>query len=473
MLQEIFVPGLSPAMPVWNVLDDDGVRRKLIAIAEEGQDLMARCDREGRDLTDEEITRFDAILAEGKRLQGLLDVSEVASEFRVGVGRRTTAEGPTDRTGPRRQTVGIAPEVENSRDHLRLLQQRPLVGRYCKDLFGPAEQRSGFKNADEFYEIVFNNQYDPRLIRAAMGEGQGSTGGFSVPDEYAFATLDAALENELIRPRAQVYAMSSSHKMIGTFDDTTHAGGAVNGVALQWLGESTSMDLKQAKLKLTTLRAGKAGALVPVSNELLADGMNFSQQLSTALTNSLSFGLDHAFLQGTGGVMPLGILNSPALISVQKEVLQQADTIVWENLANMLARLHPGVLRGAIWIAHPSALPQLMALAVPIGVGGQLQAAVRENNNGFTLMTLPLFFSEKLNPLGDKGDILLCNPQFYLIGIRKEISLEVSGHYGFRTDETYFRVIARVAGQPAIGDPWQPMNSAPTLSAFITLDERA
>jgi len=45
--------------------------------------------------------------------------------------------------------------------------------------------------------------------------------------------------------------------------------------------------------------------------------------------------MDYAFINGTGEGQPLGIINDPALITVDKEDSQAAATITYQNVVNM------------------------------------------------------------------------------------------------------------------------------------------
>jgi HK97 family phage major capsid protein len=210
---------------------------------------------------------------------------------------------------------------------------------------------------------------------------------------------------------------------------------------------------------------------VELSNSLAADGLSFGQQLADAMRKSASWQLDHAFLRGSGVGQPTGILTSGARVTVAKESGQQADTIVYANVTTMLSRLHPASFRSAVWVAHPSTLPQLLALSVPVGTGGSHVPAVLQADGGFTLLTRPLLFSEKASTLGDEGDLMLADFRAYQIGLRADVTLDVSGHVGFRSNKTAFRLTLRIDGQPGIRTPYT-LPSGMTSSPFVTLAAR-
>lgn len=470
----ITIPEQRPCWPIWNAVDADALARKLAALADEGQELVARCESEGRDLTESEAARFDALLAEGKRLDGLLELTDRTGS--ISLGRKTTPEGPTDRSGPRRQSVHLGEPDDKALSARLAWQQRvPFAGRKMVDLFGPAAHARdhNFSSFDEFLDVLVSGRHDPRLIRATgMNELTGSDGGFLCPVEYSSQLLDAALETEICRPRARVEPMNSSTKMIGTLTNSDNSTSApFGGLSLQWMQETGSINVKQAKVHLVNLRAHKGAIIVPVSNELLGDGRSVQEQLSTALIQSVSWGIDAAFLDGNGAGKPLGVLRSPSLISVAKEGGQLADTIQYENCVNMFAKLHPSCMSQAVWIANSTCLPQMLLMTT--GVGPQLYVpAMTQTPSGYSLLGKPVLFTEKTPTVGDKGDLLLVDLSQYIVGLRKEISIDVSGHLGFQTDETYLRVIVRCDGLAAWASAVTPLHGN-AQSFAVVLDERA
>jgi len=347
-------------------------------------------------------------------------------------------------------------------------------GRTYTELFGPPSA-SGFADAEDYFKAINAGLADHRLLmatdyRAHQFEGNPSTGGFSVPEELVMQMMDASLENEIVRPRAQVHAMKSATKKIAGFDSSTSAGGCLFGMSPQWLPEGGIIAHDTAAMRLIELQAKKLGLLPTCSNELLQDGMSFEAQLGDAMTAALGWGMDYAFLRGTGSGQPLGVLTASCLITVAAEGGQFADSIVIQNLVNMFSRCHPACVGNSVWVASPTTIPQLLTLALPVGIGGG-PVQVLNASGTFTILTRPVIFSEKLPPIGDGGDILLADFSQYAVGIRKEISLDKSMHLGFAEDCSTFRGIVRVDGMPLWGSVYTPSAGA-TLSPFVTLAAR-
>jgi HK97 family phage major capsid protein len=370
----------------------------------------------------------------------------------------------------RRSTELGAPAVALNDDGTIADARRSATGRLFAEMFGPPSGNGGFKSFDEYATVVHSGRADPRL-QAAMSTTVGQDGGFLVPDEFSAELLDGSLEDEIVRPRATVYPMSSNTRKIGGFDGSDHTDGSIFGMTARWMAENATNTEQQPKTVLLELHAQKLAIYASASNELAADGMNFDQMLGGAMRAATSFGLDRAFLTGNGVGKPLGVLNDPALITVSKEAGQEAASVVYENLVAMMARLHPALFNKSVWVANVSTIPHLSSLVLNIGVGGAPVLTQRADGS-FAILTRPVIFTEKLPALGTKGDIMLVDFSQYAIGLRKEMTLDKSNAPGWFEDETAYRTIVRVDGHGRWVSAVTPLNG-PSLSWAVALATRS
>jgi HK97 family phage major capsid protein len=204
---------------------------------------------------------------------------------------------------------------------------------------------------------------------------------------------------------------------------------------------------------------------------MVQDGVSFESQLEIALIKGLGYGLDNAFINGTGAGQPLGIISCDSKVSVAKETGQAADTVVYENLVKMEARLHPSCVLNAVWLANPSVQPDLRTLALAVGTGGTAVPALKRVENEYYLLDRPLYFTEKCPTAGDVGDIILADLTKYAIGLRQELQVDKSNTPGWLTDTLDYRVIVRVDGMPVWNKAFTP-KAGPTLSWAVVLDAR-
>jgi HK97 family phage major capsid protein len=337
----------------------------------------------------------------------------------------------------------------------------------------PKLEADGFAGFDDFLGTIHRGRADERLLAAAgtMSGTVGSDGGFLVPTQFSAELLDGAIESEIVRPRATVYPMTSDERKISGFSAKDHTGGSIYGFQPVWLAEGGAATNQKGSTVQMTLRAQKLALFAQAFNELVADGQDFESQLGTAITASVGFGLDVAFLSGTGAGVPLGVLNDPALVTVAAEAGQTADTIMYENLVKMLSRLHPALLGESVWLASQTAIPQLTMLSVPIGVGGAAVPVMTRAGGGFEILTRPVVFTEKVPVVGDKGDLSLVAFSQYAVGLRKEVVLDRSNAPGWSTDATNYRAIIRVDGRGRWSGPVTPLHGD-TLSWCVTLAAR-
>jgi len=303
--------------------------------------------------------------------------------------------------------------------------------------------------------------------------GVPSDGGFLVPSEYSSELFNVSLESEVVRPRARIFPMSSGSRKIPTTAIGSHSSHLFGGLVATWSAESATLPDNAPKFRSMELNASKLKCYTTTSNEWLDDGLNAEQVISETFSSGLSWHLDRAFLTGDGAGKPLGILNSSCLVTVAKESAQAADTIVYTNLAKMSARLHPASWSNSVWVVHPSTIPQLMELSVTVGSGGSHIPVLRDTQGDFSLLGRPVLVTEKLETLGDAGDILFADFSQYAIGIRRELRLDSSAGPRFQQDEVSWRRISRVDGQPLWNEALTPQSGSDTLSPFVTLAERA
>ena len=147
--------------------------------------------------------------------------------------------------------------------------------------------------------------------------------------------------------------------------------------------------------------------------------------------------------------------------------------IAYENLPSMMSRMYAGSFNNSVWIAHQSTIPQLLELSIAVGVSGSHVPVLQESNGQFKILTRPVIFTEKIEKLGNKGDIILADLSQYIIGIRKGMRVETTQHLYFTTDEMAVRLIERHDGQPLWNSYLILEDGSTTVSPFVTLDERA
>jgi len=423
------------------------LRAQRAELSREGEALAERSD-----LTPTEQARFTELTAQLRAVNSELEVLELERE--------------RERYAPGRPVPGM----ENP--HSLTLPEPIRRGPTYAAMFGQPTDAAGWASGEEFFATIHHGLYDARLQPMATAMTRvGSDGGFSVPEPLVARMLDAALEDEVVRPRADVMAMTSNTLKMWGFESISSQSSLFGGFAGAWVAEGDEITVETPKLRTIELAASKLAILTEVSNELLAAGVGYGEQLEGAMVKALSWYLDYFFLSGTGAGQPLGVLNATSRITVAAEVGQPAGSIYFDNVAKMFARLHPACVKNSVWVASPTTIPYLTQLAIVVGVGGVHVPAMTRAGGGFEILTRPVIFTEKVPQLGAEGDLMLVDFSQYAIGLQRDMALDRSQHVGFTRDTAYFRSILLGDGQPKWASAYT-MKNGQSLSWCVTLAAR-
>lgn len=321
---------------------------------------------------------------------------------------------------------------------------------------------------------------DPRLFNAATGLGESvpSDGGFLVQQDFSNELLEQVYQTGVLAPRCrrmQISGNSNSIKINGV-DETSRASTRFGGVVGYWKDEAALKVASKPKFRQIELNLKKLIGLCYATDELLQDATALESFIRRAFPSEFGFLLDDAIINGTGAGQPLGILNAGCLVSVTKEAGQKADTLVWENVVKMYSRLFAQSRNNAVWFVNQNVEPQLMQMAMAVGTGGvpvYMPAGGASQSPYATLFGRPVIAIEQCQTLGDKGDIIFADLGGYILAEKGGIQSDMSIHVQFLYDESVFRFVMRVDGQPERASALTPYKGSDTLSHFVTLDARA
>lgn len=306
-----------------------------------------------------------------------------------------------------------------------------------------------------------------------LNEGVGADGGFLVPTEFRNTLLSVMTEGSIIRPRATVIPMARREMQIPVLDQTDTTEGKnhfFGGIEVFWQAEATEKGQSEPNFRQINLVAHKMVGYTRASDELLADS---AISLEAFLTGRMGFAgaiawkEDYSFINGNGVGQPLGILNSAATLTTARQV--QAD-VTYEDLLNMQANFFSPSNRG-MWIASQSLKAQLMGMNGPTGFPQYLWGDAT-NGSPSTLLGYPITFS--LNNLPrvtttSNGDLMLVDPTFYLVGDRQNTTIESTKFDRWRHDQTSWRAVHRVDGQPWLSAPLTSTDGVTQVSPFVIL----
>jgi HK97 family phage major capsid protein len=302
-------------------------------------------------------------------------------------------------------------------------------------------------------------------VRAGINETVPSQGSFAIPEQFVYKAFTENLQDTVLLQLCDKVTMTSDKLNIPIFGDDSHSTSAPFGITWSQIAESADFGTAQSlPFKKLGLNAYKSGALFSASNEWLADADPAMRlRLEAIFQTSLRWYCESKLWNGTGSGQALGALVGDGALEIPKETGQTADTLLTENIVKAWARLRPGSHSRAIWAANPTTFPMLATLSISIGTGGSVVSLLQPSSGiagapATSILGRPLYLSEHLPALGNAGDIVLCDPLLYVLGDRKQITVDASPHHRFQYDETSFRVQARFDGQPALSSTLQPAN---------------
>ena len=316
------------------------------------------------------------------------------------------------------------------------------------------------------------------MKQTGLNEGVGAAGGFLVDTDRAGGIMQRVYnEGDLIRRVDMVGISSNANGMVfNAVAETSRADGQrQGGIRAYWTAEAGTKIPSHPTFRQIELRLHKVVGVVYSTDELLQDANALESWIMRNLPNELVFVVEDAIFNGTGVGMPLGILPSGALITQAIVPGQAAATIVGQNIMDMWSRLYPPCRRNAVWFIDQSCEPELYNMAMGVGTGG---VALYQPPGGLsstpyaTLMGRPVIATEYQPTLGTLGDIALFDLSEYQAIEKGGIQTASSIHVQFLTDETIFRFVYRVDGQPKWAVPLTPNSGGPTQGPFVVLAAR-
>jgi HK97 family phage major capsid protein len=175
---------------------------------------------------------------------------------------------------------------------------------------------------------------------------------------------------------------------------------------------------------------------------------------------------EYAFLNGTGAGQPLGVItaiNTPT-IAVNRAA---ANAVSYADFANMMERFLPSG-RG-VWHISQSLMSDVIQLNGPAGNPSYVWASNAADGIPGTLLGLPVIWTEKVPRVGTTGDVVLADWRYYLLGDRQATTIESTKFDRWAYDETSWRVVHRVDGQPWMSAPLTYQDGTTSVSPFVVL----
>lgn len=423
-----------------------------LAVVEGIRDKAAKEDRE---FTEDERKVMDEKLAEAKQANADAAREDKLIEQRAAAG-----------------SVPVPREAATVHDRA---EDRPFasLGEFLQCVAA-----AGWEGRGERFGEFSGGQIDPRLRPLAgptgVNTGVGSEGAYLVRKDWTTVLLDRAMEEAQVAPDCFEVPIGpdSDGFEAPMIDESSRATGSRwGGVRVYRRSEADTVTASKPGLQKFTIDLEDLMALCYVTERQLRDGMAMQAIIEKAFASEFAFTLDDEIINGGGSGQCLGVLNSPALVTVAKESGQAASTFVAANAAKMFARMPARLIGGATWYINQDVFPQLLTMTLsnmPVYLPGGTIA----NAPYGLLFGRPIKPIEQAQSLTNVGDVIFANMGEYALATKGGIEQADSMHVRFIYNERAFRWLYRVNGAPAWRTSKTPKNGSNNLSPFIALAAR-
>jgi HK97 family phage major capsid protein len=304
--------------------------------------------------------------------------------------------------------------------------------------------------ADWFVPVEFSSSIYSRMI-----------------DEYE---LLARVRRQTIRGNAiRLYAEDD-----GDRDEETSR---LSGIAVRWLDEGEAFpDPEPQAGRYLDFNLKKLGARVDITNELVEDSQGaWEDQLSSRATRAIGWEVGRAIFEGKGGGIPLGAFSgsNPALLTIDPEAGQAAETIARANLRRMISRIPAGHLSRSTWHCSTEAIEALWDLDEATPSGSPILTPATNPNAYVNLMFRPLIPLDFCEAIGTANDLTLADWDAYQVVFKGQTRQDISMHARYSSDEAAIRFTFRMDGKPLWDKPMVPYKGTRASSPFVRLGARA
>lgn len=460
------------------------LKRRQLEQAGELRAMLDKAEAENRNLSAAEDVQYKAIEAQIDTRKAQIEREERLQSVESALatpGRTQTRSDVTD--GLPARTI-VQPDVRC------MVQQKDGGYKEGRAIDPIKEFRTFGEQMAAIVRVGRGEGLDPRLtsLRAASGlnETAPSDGGFLVQHDFSSEIFSRTYELGQVLSRCRRVPIGPNANGLKTLavDETSRATGSRwGGVQVYRVNEADAGTAKKPKFRRMELNLKKLIGVAYATDELLQDSTALESILMQAFPEEFSFSIEREIFEGQGAGEMLGVLNSPALVSVAKETSQVAATIVAENVMKMWARCWSRSRANAVWFINQDCEPTLYQMNVKIknvagteNVGGMpvyIGPGGLSGSQYATLYGRPVIPVEYCATVGTKGDIMLMDMSQYLVIDKGGLQSAQSMHVRFLNDEQTFRWTIRNDGQPIWNAPLTPFKGTNTLSPFISLDVRS
>jgi len=336
----------------------------------------------------------------------------------------------------------------------------PSLGDFLRDVANRDVNEDAAKRVLEYRQKELSMDSDPE-------------GGYLVPDKYAPRLLQVSPEEAIVRPRAFVIpagnppdaALEMPYLEQAGLTSQEH-GDLYGGIWFGWTAEGATKTNTEIKVGIVEYKPNEWSGYAVLTDKVMRN----AKQLEAIVTQKYKDGLigfeDYHFLQGTGVGQPLGVINSPATITVTRNT---TSTILFEDVTGMIDHFMGGPK--AVWVINKACKSKIIALKDDNGNSIWIQGNLAKNIPD-TLMGIPIIWTYKVPAVGTKGDIGLYDFSKYIIKDGYGPAFDKSKHVYFLSNRTCLKMFGNVDGKPWLKGSLTADDNSTEISPFVVLSTK-
>ena len=309
------------------------------------------------------------------------------------------------------------------------------------------EVKEQYKSISRFLKGAYLGDWEDAevekvMYQKALGQDSSTQGGVLVPPVFVQEIIPLLKDKVVVRSMPGVRTVDMGKAMTMTWPRVATGPTVTWGSEAATISEDTTLDFGT-----NTLDAKKCVSLYKISNELL---MNANPSVDTIvkqeLTDAMALEEDKVFLEGTGGVKPLGLYYNPRVRSTDL-----SGNLSVDDLKEALYQIRLGQASATGWIGHPRTKYDLARLK---DAEGRPLFGTVATNPGVGVPTmgdlwgLPFKDTTQIGitllPGSDETYLVVGDWKNLWIGEKQGMRLDVSKDIYFTTDQVAIRLVRHV-----------------------------
>ena len=404
------------------------------------QAIVQLAETEERDLTDEDQSQFDNLLAEigednGEESTGLykqLHRTEKLEQIRMAL------KAPAE----------IVKPAAAERDNVIRALDLPRSGK-LRAFAGKNAEENAYKSGMWLKAVLLKDNQAAQFCRDngvgfknAQTEGTNSEGGFTVPDPLSDAVLEA---RDAIGVTAQI------SENFFTSSDSLKISTVVSGQTVQYPGEATAITASDLVFGQVAAAIVKRAVLTKISWELINDSViSVAERVASRAGYELGLRQDQELVNGdgtsswgsvTGLLSSLGAAGKVTMASTKTSY----EDVTLANLHAVVGKLPAKFHEGASWIFNRAAWAESAQSLIYAAGGNTVNNIADGAASDAQLMGFPVIFTEAMPAEAADAAVCLFGNFFESVAYveRTGIDIMTSEHAYFAEDVLAVKVLHR------------------------------